>query len=80
MPDFTEEQLLKIIEAGEGDCVEFKESLLGEAPARIRQAICAFANDLPGHEKPGLILVGVRDDGAIGGLSVTDGGFSNWPI
>lgn len=72
MADFTEEQLLDIVAAGESDRVEFKESLLGDAPVRIRQAICAFANDLPGHEEPGLVLVGVRDDGAIGDLSVTD--------
>ena len=53
MPDSTERNLLQIIAAGESDRVEFKESLLGDAPIRIREAICAFANDLPGHEKPG---------------------------
>ncbi len=72
MPDFTEEYLLQIIAAGESDRVEFKESLLGDAPTRIREAICAFANDLPGHEEPGLVFVGVKDDGTIGDLSVTD--------
>ena len=72
MPDSTERNLLKIIAAGESDRVEFKESLLGDAPTRIREAICAFANDLPGHEEPGLVFVGVKDDGTIGDLSVTD--------
>ena len=72
MPDSTERDLLQIIAAGESDRVEFKESLGGDNPILIRQAICAFANDLPGHEEPGLVFVGVKDDGAIGELSVTD--------
>ena len=72
MPDFTEEELLQIIAAGETDRVEFKESLAGDAATRIREAICAFANDLAGREKPGLVFIGVKDDGAIGTLAVTD--------
>ena len=61
MPDFTEEELLQIIAAGEADRVEFKESLAGDAATRIREAICAFANDLPGREKPGLVFIGVKN-------------------
>ena len=59
MPDFTEQELLQIIATGESDRVEFKESLSSDAATRIREAICAFANDLPHHEKPGLVFVGV---------------------
>ena len=72
MPDSTERDLLQIIAAGESDRVEFKESLGGDNPILIRQAICAFANDLPGHEEPGFVFVGVRDNETIGDLSVTD--------
>ena len=72
MPDYTEKQLLQILESGESDRVEFKESLSGDAPARVREAVCAFANDLPGHKAPGLILVGVKNDGTIGNLPITD--------
>lgn len=72
MPGFTERELLHIIAAGESDRVEFKESLGGDAVTRIREAICAFANDLAGREKPGLVFVGVKDDGTIGTLAVTD--------
>ena len=72
MPDFTDEELLQIIEFGEVDRVEFKESLSGSAAERIREAICAFANDLPSHEKPGFVFVGVRDDKTIAGLPVMD--------
>lgn len=35
-------------------------------------AVCAFANDLPGHQKPGYLLIGVRDDGGLSGLRATD--------
>ena len=72
MPYFTDEELLQIIEDGEADRVEFKESLSGSAAERIREAICALANDLPRHEKPGFVFVWVRDDKTIAGLSVTD--------
>ena len=72
MAGFSEKELLQLIAAGESDRVEFKESLSGRAPTRIREAICAFANDLPDHKVPGLIFVGVKDDGTIGDLAVTD--------
>ncbi len=72
MPDFTEEELLQIIAAGEADRVEFKESLAGNAATSIREAICAFANDLAGRESPGLVFIGVKDDGTIGNIAVTD--------
>ena len=72
MAGFTEKELLQLIAAGESDRVEFKEALAGDAPTRIREAICAFANDLPDHKVPGLVFVGVKDDGTIGNLAVTD--------
>lgn len=40
---------------------------------KIRQAICAFANDLPQHQKPGVVFVGVHDNGDCNpGWAVTD--------
>ena len=39
---------------------------------KIRQAICAFANDLPNHKKPGVLFVGVNDDGTCANLPITD--------
>ena len=47
----------------ESDRVERKESFRGDAPQKVREAVCAFANDLSGHNAPGVILIGVRDDG-----------------
>ena len=72
MADFTDEQLLEIIADGESDRVEFKEFLKGDASKGIREAICAFANDLPNHEKPGLIFVGVAKDGTITNEPITE--------
>lgn len=72
MRHFTDTELLQIIEFDEADCVEFKESLSGDARKEIREAICAFANDLPNYEKPGFVFIGVKKDRTIVGLSVTD--------
>ncbi len=72
MPDLSDAELLQVISQGETDRVEFKESLSGSAAERIREAICAFANDLPAHGAPGLALVGVSDDGTLAGIEVTD--------
>lgn len=61
------EQLMKDIES---DRTERKES--PSDSGKIRQAICAFANDLPEHSKPGYIFIGVNDQGLPTGLSITD--------
>lgn len=39
---------------------------------KFGQTICAFANDLPNHRRPGYLLVGVKDDGSLAGIQVTD--------
>lgn len=66
----TDDELLRLMKDIESDRVERKE-----APSdgdKIRQAICAFANDLPGHGKPGVLFVGVDDKGVPTRLEVTD--------
>ena len=55
----------------ESEFVERKESL-GTGIERIRQAVCAFANDLPGHGRAGVVFVGVDDNGMPTGLQITD--------
>src|SRR3990170_5843926 len=54
----------------ESDRVERKASLADRE--KIAQAICAFANDLPDHRLPGVVFVGVNDDGGCAHLSITD--------
>lgn len=39
---------------------------------KFGKAICAFANDLPNHRRPGYLLVGVKDNGGLSDLQVTD--------
>ena len=64
------QELLFMLNDLESDLVERKASLSN--PDRIRQAICAFANDLPDHRRPGVIFVGADDNGSCSGLPVTD--------
>lgn len=39
---------------------------------KFGQAICAFANDLPDYKQAGYLFLGVKDDGEVQGLDVTD--------
>lgn len=68
----NDNELLRLLRGGESHRVEFKESLSGDAANRVREAACAFANDLPGDGLPGVAFVGVRDDGSPTGAPVTD--------
>lgn len=72
MNTYTDQELEALLAAPESDQIERKESFKGDAPNTVREAVCAFANDLPGHGTPGVVFVGVRDDGATAGLAVTD--------
>jgi ATP-dependent DNA helicase RecG len=54
----------------ESDRVERKAS--DSDRNKIRQAVCAFANDLPNYCQPGVIFVGVNDDGSCSNLQITD--------
>ena len=72
MTTLGNEDLIRLLNEGESDRVECKESLSGNAATKIREAICAFANDLPGYGKPGVVFVGVRNDRTVAGVTVTD--------
>ncbi len=56
----------------ESDLVERKESFKGDAPTTVREAVCAFANDLPNRDRPGVVFIGARNDGSPAGLAVSD--------
>lgn len=66
----TAAKLLELLSELESDRVERTESLTNTD--KFCQAICAFANDLPNHRVPGYLLIGVKDDGRLAGLNVTD--------
>jgi len=65
-----ERELLALLEDIESDRVERKAS--ASDTKKICQAICAFANDLPGHGKSGLLVIGVNDDGTCSNIAITD--------
>lgn len=69
----TDGDLLRLLGDLESDQVERKEALSTEdVKNRVRQAICAFANDLPGYGTSGVVFIGVTDAGRVTGLDVTD--------
>lgn len=68
----TDTALVELIDQGESFRVEYKETLAGSAPTRIRQAICSFANDLPGSEQAGVVFVGLTNSGEPSGLDIDD--------
>ncbi len=67
LTDFEIEALFHDLES---DRAERKASL--SDGDKIKQAICALANDLPDHRKPGAIFIGQRDDGTCANLEVDD--------
>lgn len=66
----TEAQLIELLSDMESDRVE--RTVSENNTDKFCQAICAFANDLPNHRAPGYLLVGVKDNGSLSGLNVTD--------
>lgn len=73
MKPFADAELEALLAELESDRVERKQSFKGDAPTTVREAVCAFANDLPGHGKPGVVFIGARDDGSpLAGFEVTD--------
>ncbi|MFM2151736.1 MAG: hypothetical protein RL199_171 [Pseudomonadota bacterium] len=56
----------------ESELVERKAAFKGDVPNAVREAVCGFANDMPGHGRPGRVLIGVTDDGRPSGLVVND--------
>lgn len=73
MSYFTDAQLEAVMVDLESDRAERKQSFQGDAPQKVREAVCAFANDLAGHGEPGVVLIGVHDNGTpMPGFVVTD--------
>ena len=69
MPQLTDQALEALLKGGESESVEFCQSL---DTKKIAKNICAFANDLPDSRKPGVMFIGVKNDGSCAGLEATD--------
>ena len=66
----TDQELETLLNDLESDRAERKESI--SDGDKIRQAICAFANDLPDYRQPGVLFVGANDRGEGVALPITD--------
>ena len=69
---YSDVELEQLLEHIESDYAERKESWAGDASEKGREAVCAFANDLPDHRRPGVLFVGARDDGTPSRIPITD--------
>jgi len=67
---YSDEELLALLGDIESDCVERKRNF--SDGDKCRQAVCAFANDLPGHNRAGVLFIGAEDNGAPANLTITD--------
>lgn len=68
---YSDRELEALLTDLASDQVERKESFKN-VKEKICQAVCAFANDLPNHQTPGVLFIGAKDDGSASGLQVTD--------
>lgn len=67
----TDDEITALFREIEADRAERKRSFQAAAD-KIRQAICAYANDLPDHRLPGLVFIGQEDNGSCSGINVDD--------
>ena len=72
MTPLSDDDLLALLNAPETDRAERKRAWAGDAADKVRQAVCAFANDLPGSGQPGVVFVGAEDNGALSGIDIDD--------
>ena len=66
----TDDELREMLQRGESDLLELKKTI--SDLDKIRATACAFANDFAGRREPGLIVVGLNDDGSCAATSIDD--------
>lgn len=64
------EELHKLLGEIESDRVERTTST--SDTDKFAEAVAAFCNDMPGHRRPGYLILGANNDGSPSGLQVTD--------
>ena len=65
----THDQLLELLSDLDSDRVACKES--SKNTDKLSEAVTAFANDFPGHQLPGYLVIGVDDNRNFVGLKVS---------
>lgn len=71
MAAYTDADLELMLADLESDLTERKQSFASVAD-RVRETVCAFANDLPDHRCAGVIFIGACDNGTPSNLAITD--------
>ncbi len=66
----TKEELDQILITIEQDRIEKTRSFTKDN--KFGEAICAFSNDFPNHQKPGYLIIGVNPDGSRSGLKADE--------
>lgn len=69
---YTDDEIEQMLFDIESDITERKESFRGNAPTTAREAVCALANDLPDHRRPGVVFIGAKNDGTPSNLPISD--------
>ena len=72
MKPLSDDELVAMLDDLESDRSERKLAWAGNASDKTRQAVCAFANDLPNHGQPGVVFIGVNNDGSVANIDITD--------
>lgn len=72
MSPLSDQELIALLDDPESDRVERKRAWAGSAPDSVPKAVCAFANDLPNHDKPGVVFIGAEDNGQPARIDVSD--------
>lgn len=73
MKPLDDQMLEQLARSDESARVERKENFKDEKTReKVREAVCAFANDLPGLGQPGVVFIGLKDDGQPSGIPITD--------
>ncbi len=66
----TDNEIKALLKDMESDNVE--RTVSTNKTDKFCEAICAFANDMPGRSKPGYLFIGADDKGNIKGINITD--------
>lgn len=67
---YSDEQLIGFLDKPESHWIERKESFADKD--KIYRTICAFANDLANANRPGIVWIGIKNDGSLTGIEVND--------
>ena len=66
----SDDELRHVLHHGESDNVE--RTVSRTDTDKFGEAICAFGNDLPDGRRPGVLFVGIDDDGNCGNLDIDE--------